>query len=123
MPHVVLNGDIAIDDAFSRVQPLLVRGETGLLKTAGAYLARDRKSILVEALALETDTKRSFLVMISERDDGIVVRIYPGTEVEKTPGVKRVLAEQVRQFMAAFPGLRVGKTNLAEYLDTPLAQQ
>lgn len=122
MPHVVLNGAIAIDDAFSRVQPLMVRGETGMLKTAGAYMAKDRRSILVEALALEADAKRSFLVMISERDDGVVVRIYPGTDVEKTPGVKRVLAEQAKQLMAAIPGLQVGKTNLAEYLDAPSAQ-
>jgi len=78
MPHVVLKGEIALEDVFSRVQPLFIRVETGILKTAGAYLSRDRNSILIEALAVETDSKRSFLAMIGRRDDGLVVRIYPG---------------------------------------------
>jgi hypothetical protein len=30
---------------------------------------------------------------ISHRNDGVVVRIYPGTEVEKTSGVKNILSE------------------------------
>src|SRR3990172_5740586 len=109
MPHVVLKGEIALEDVFSRVQPLFIRVETGILKTAGAYLSRDRNSILIEALAVETDSKRSFLAMIGRRDDGLVVRIYPVAEVEKTPGVKRVLAEQAKQLLLAFPKLQVGE--------------
>jgi len=35
MPHVVLNGEIGLEDAFSRLQLLFVRGEHGILKTAG----------------------------------------------------------------------------------------
>jgi len=116
MPHVVLKGAITTEDAFLRVQPLAVRGRDTILKTAGAYLSLDRNSILVEALAQEADRKRSFLAMIGRRDDGLVVRIYPGTEVEKSSGVKRILAEQAKQLLAAFPSLQVGETNLAEYL-------
>ena len=54
--------------------------------------------------------------MISLRDDGIVVRIYPGLEVEKTNGVKKILSEIAKQILTMFPQLTIGETNLLEYL-------
>jgi hypothetical protein len=54
--------------------------------------------------------------MISRRNDGVVVRIYPGTEVEKTSGVKSILSEIAKQLLTVFPQLIIGETNLSEYL-------
>jgi len=54
--------------------------------------------------------------MISGRDDGVVVRLYPKVEAEKTDGVRKILAELAKQLIAAFPGLRIGETNLDDYL-------
>lgn len=44
-----------------------------------------------------------------------MVRIYPGFEVEKTSGVRRILVEVSRQLMKEIPQLKVGETNLSEY--------
>ena len=54
--------------------------------------------------------------MISGRQDGVVVRLYPKFEVEKTEGVKQILAEIAKQLMLAFPEFSLGETNLADYL-------
>jgi len=54
--------------------------------------------------------------MISGRDDGVVVRLYPKINVEKTEGVKKILVELAKQMMATFPELRIGETNLENYL-------
>ncbi len=54
--------------------------------------------------------------MISKRIDGIVVRIYPGIEIEKTEGVKRLLAKIAIQLLRKFPELTVSETNLSEFL-------
>jgi hypothetical protein len=53
--------------------------------------------------------------MIGRRDDGVVVRIYQGSEVEKTVGTKSILSEIAKQLLAAFPQLTIGETNLSEY--------
>jgi hypothetical protein len=80
------------------------------------YMSRDKSAILIESLSIEGGVKRSFFAMIGRKDDGVVVRIYQGSEVEKTAGVKSILSEIAKQLLAAFPQLTIGETNLSEYL-------
>jgi len=87
-----------------------------VLKTAGMYLERGKGSILVDSLVIEGGKKISFLALIGGREDGVVVRIYPMFEVEKTDGVKRVLAEIAKQLLKTFPEFKLGATNLADWL-------
>ena len=116
IPHVVLNGGINIEEIFNKLDGVLIRNEQGILKTDNIYLNRDKTSILIESLAIEKGIKNSFLAMVSRRDDGVVIRIYPGSEVEKTTGVKKILSEITKQILTDFPKLKVGETNLLEYL-------
>ena len=116
MPHVVLNGNVNLDDIFNKFKSILIRNENGILKTNNIYFSRDKTSIIIESLAIEKGVKNSFLAMISRRDDGVVVRIYPGIEVEKTSEVKRLLSELAKQLLASFPELKIGETNLLDYL-------
>jgi hypothetical protein len=116
MPHVVLNGNVNLDDIFNKYKSVLIRNEQGILKTDNIYISRDETTILIESLAIEKGIKNSFLTMISRRNDGVVVRIYPEIEVEKTSGIKNILAEIAKQLLAVFPQLTIGETNLSEYL-------
>jgi hypothetical protein len=72
--------------------------------------------ILIDSLSIDADKKIVFLAMISGRDDGVVVRLYPKIDVEKTEGVTRILVELAKQLIATFPELRIGETNLENYL-------
>jgi hypothetical protein len=48
--------------------------------------------------------------MISGRNDGVVIRLYPKIDVEKTEGVKKILVELAKQLIATFPELwRAGR--------------
>ena len=116
MPHVVLNGEVALDNIFNTFKGIAIRNDQGILKTEGLYISRDQGTILIESLAIEKKGKYSFLGMISRRSDGIVIRIYPGSEVEKTTGVKKILSEIAKQLLGMFPQLTIGETNLLEYL-------
>ena len=44
------------------------------------------------------------------------MRLLPATDPEKTPGVKRVMAQIAKQVLATVAGSRFGKTNLQEFL-------
>lgn len=116
MPHVVLNGKVDVEDIFDRLDPLFIRNGRTILKTSTAYMDRQKKSILIESLAIEEGKKIEFLATIGQREDGIVVRIYPGSEVEKTDGVKKILAEIATQLLDTFAELEVGKTNISDFL-------
>ncbi|NIV44536.1 hypothetical protein GWN49_06640 [Candidatus Bathyarchaeota archaeon] len=116
MPHVVLNGDVRLRDVFDRLKPVTRREENLILRTLKKYIDDEEQSILTEALVIEKGNKAAFLALLSRREDGFVVRIYPGSSVEKTDGVKRVLAEIAKQLLDTFPDLKVGKTNLQDFL-------
>jgi len=116
VPHVVLNGKVSVENIFEELKPLWIRNGNSILKTIEVYLERGKNVILIDALAIDAEKKIVFLAMISGRDDGVVVRLYPKIDVEKTEGVKKILAELAKQLIATFPELRIGETNLENYL-------
>jgi len=116
LPHVVLNGKASIQNIFEKLDPLFVRDGTKILRTMELYLERNKNAILIDSLAIESDKKKSFLAMITGREDGVVVRLYPKQEIEKTDGVKRILAEIAKQLVRKFPDFKTAETNLGEYL-------
>ena len=95
---------------------MFIRNENSLLKTTDVYLEREKNVALIDSLAIDADKKVVFIAMISGRDDGVVVRLYPKINVEKTEGVKKILVELAKQMMATFPELSLGETNLENYL-------
>jgi len=116
MPHVVLNGNVNVESVFIKLEPIFIRNGPRILRTMDMYLERGKTSVLIESLVIDSGLKTSFLAMISGREDGVVVRLYPKVEVEKTDGLKQILAEIAKQLMRVFPELKVGETNLDDYL-------
>jgi len=117
MPHVVLEGTVDMEEVFRRLKPVFVKTDRGILKATDAYMDRAKRTIIVDSLAIEGGEKDRFLMAIALRDDGLVVRLFEVPDVERTEGVKRVLAETARQLLEAFPDLEVGETNLERYMD------
>jgi hypothetical protein len=117
MPHVVLSGDINCEKIYEKLDNIFVKLEKGILKTTEQYLEKRKKTILVESLAIESSKKTAFLVMLNDREDGLVIRIYPGKDdINKTDGVKQILAEIANQILTKFDNISISKTNLQDYL-------
>ena len=117
MPHVVLKGKTSIEEIFKQLKPIFQRNGNTIIKTKEIYLEKAKNDILVDTLSIEGDRKNAFLALISGREDGVVIRLYPNIAIEKTDGVKRVLVEVAKQIMTGFPEFTVGETNLSEYFN------
>jgi hypothetical protein len=117
MPHAVISGAPPVSDVFRAYEALLYRNGDIVLKTGTAYLSSDGRSMVIEATAVEGGSPRNFLVLAGQREGGLVVRLHPSIEVEKTDGVKRLLAMVAMQVMGKFPGTSLGKTNLQDFLE------
>ena len=114
---MVLVGSVNLDDVFGQLVSFSVRKENRILKTQAQYMDAEKTSILVDSLAIEGKQKSSFFVLVGARSDGLVVRIHPNSyDIEKTDAVKMVLAEIAKQLLEKFPDLKVGKTNLQDFL-------
>jgi len=116
IPHVVIEGNIETKNIFSELEPLFIKEEGTIIRSTNSFISSDGSLILVETIVIESGSKNQFFAIINQRDDGIVVRIYPGTDVEKTNGVKRSLAEIGKQILSKFQGTKIGKTNLEDFL-------
>lgn len=118
MPHVVLSGEVNAELIFDNLDNIFEKTDLGILRTMNHFLDRNKKILLVESLAIEKNKKTSFLTMINNREDGVVIRVYPVYDnFEKTEGVKKILAELAKQIMGKINGIRIGKTNLMEFLE------
>jgi hypothetical protein len=116
MPHVVLNGSVQVKDIFTRIKPLFIKMENSIIKSTEFFISRNEKSMIIKTLSIEKEKKISYLILINNRDDGVVIRLYPDFEIPKTTGVKKSLAEIAKLILKEESGLTVGKTNLTEYL-------
>jgi hypothetical protein len=116
IPHVVIEGELKTQDIFEKIETIFIKEEDLLIKTTNSFLSIDKTTILFETLVIENGSKNQFFAIVNHRDDGVVVRIHPMLDIEKTNGVKRSLAEIGIQILAKFEGTKIGKTNLSEFL-------
>ena len=113
MPHVVIRGDVDLA-AFARdFEGLLLRDSRDVLRADQVYLEREQKSALVAALVVEQGRKLPFYITISCHDRGTAtVRIDPLTHVERSQGVRRLVAELAACLLERTPGAAISVTNL-----------
>lgn len=117
MPHVVLQGQIDAKKVFKELESVFVKFDDGIVKTSTKYISESGDTLLVESLAIQKSEKQSFFTIINNRDDGIVIRIHPLTDIEKTSRVKKVLVNIAQQLLMKFEEIRIGPTNLQEHFD------
>lgn len=115
MPHVILTGDISIEKARSAFAPFLVRDGDRIIKAERFYIERDQRAALIEIIASERGFTQKFFIQLAPRRDGLTVRLEPLTDPEKTPAVRRALAEVAHRLVTA-TGSAYGATNIDEYL-------
>ncbi len=115
MPHVVIQGDLHLPDIFKQLDLFVIKTDSKIIKTTKIYLSKDISSILIETITIDMGKRISFLSMISQRNDGVVVRLYPGTNVEKTDLVKQSLSEIAKKILILFSESNIGKTNLQDF--------
>jgi hypothetical protein len=116
MPHIVINGPVDLEAFFARYEPTVRQQPGEVLKLLDIFMDRDRRTLLIEALAAGGGPPVRFLVLVSSRDSRTTVRIYPGTDPEKTVGVKKILALVAADLKNMHPGCTYGSTNLPEML-------
>lgn len=116
MPHILIQGEPDLAALFGALQPITEYRGNGVLKTRDAFISRDQHAVVVDAVATEDSTSRTFFALVILHEDGLMIRIHPTTEVEHTNGVKRILAAIADHLISLDPSLEVGETNLEPYM-------
>lgn len=116
MPHVRVHGSCSVRAHWEAFSPGQWRTESTIVKTLAAFLSRDGSSSLIECLAIEGYLRQTFLAQLLQKEDGILVRIYPGSAPEKTRGVRFCLGWIASGLRAQDPQCRLESENLGAAL-------
>ena len=119
MPHVVIEGPVALDQIRDRFEPIFERDGDDILKVRSLYVEREGTEALFDTLVVESGHRQHFFIQLRLRDgQGATARLLPLTDPEKTPGVKRALARTAAWVRGLQPeSCHFGATNIAEFLD------
>lgn len=116
MPHIVLEQINAVKDAYAVVTPFVIKEANGVLKINDKYLNASANSALIEALTIEGGQHQNFFIQLSSKENSLTVRLFPLTDPEKTPAVKKIMALVAKQIKDSRADIHYGKTNLQDYL-------
>ena len=116
MPHVVLNTKIDLEVLYTKFQDIFQK-EPFLIKIQNIFLDREKRCALVPTVVID-EKNQQFLIEITSREGKTTVRLYPGTDPEKTEGVKTAMGILTKKIQEIFSGALVTKTNIGNYIPT-----
>ncbi len=116
MPHVQIVGACRIRDLIAPLTGYLESAPPLVLKVAVVYIDPRETQLLLEAIAVEGYLRQSFFLLVRQESDGVLIRCHPFCAVQKTDGVKRLIARVAQRCLQCCPGSHTGNTNLTAYL-------
>ena len=112
MPHAVIEGEVDLG-AWARDLPdLLERRGPDVLRTGEVLVERGGRAVLVEATAVEAGRRQTFYVRVSAHASRATVRIDPLSRVERSEGVRALVALVAADLLERSAGAKLGATNL-----------
>ncbi len=124
MPHVVLEGNMNIEELFNSFKKVFFRSSDGsIIVRLDEILVNSLKTrLLIKATSVDNGVSRSYYISILVKDSSVTVRLDELTDPEKSNGVKMSLA-LVAKMLIAKNGMSIARTNIGEYLDKVIYDQ
>ena len=114
MPHVVFDEKIDLEVLSKQFQETILR-EPFLIKLTDVFLDRKKRVVLIPTVVIDS-LHQQFFIEISTRQEKTTVRLFPGTDPERTDGVKMSLGLVAKTIHEINPNHRITKTNIKEFL-------
>ena len=117
MPHVVFDKEIDLESFSLEFKETMIK-EPFLIKLLDVYTNKEKRVALVPTVVIDK-LHQQFLIEISTRKDKTTIRLFPGTDPEKTDGVKTSLGLTAKIIHKINPNLKITKTNIDAFLFEP----
>ena len=114
MPHAVLDQKIDLNKVANEIGEVIVQ-KPCLIKILNIFVDKHNRSALLPTTVIE-DKNQNFFIEVNTRDGKTTVRLFPGTDPEKTDGVRTAMGLVVAKIQEIYPETKVTKTNIQEFL-------
>ena len=121
MPHVVFDKEIDLESFSVEFKETILK-EPFLIKLPDVYTNKEKRVALVPAVVIDK-LHQQFLIEISTRKDKTTIRLFPGTDPEKTDGIKMSLGLTAKIIQEMNPNHKITKTNIDAFLFKPEANK
>ena len=121
MPHVVFDKEIDLESFSVEFKETMIK-EPFLIKLLDVYTNKEKRVALVPAVVIDK-LHQQFLIEISTRKDKTTIRLFPGTDPEKTDGVRMSLGLTAKIIQEMNPNHKITKTNIDAFLFKPEANE
>jgi hypothetical protein len=113
MPHLILDGEVDLRRVSELVPRDAIRWRSSVLKSDEVWVRADGRALLVEGVVVEHARPLHPVAVVSSQDGATSVRMWPRSEVERTPAVQHWLGRLAEAAVRA--GCRgVRTTNLPD---------
>ncbi len=113
MPHIVFDKKIdlkKLSDSFSKI----VQNDGIIIKVENIFVDKDNRTALLPAVVIE-NKNQNFFIEISTSENKSTIRLFPKTDPEKTPGVKKAMGLLAKQIQSIFD-VQITKTNIQNFI-------
>lgn len=114
MPHIVFDKKIDLQRIYENFSPFFSKDKS-IIKLSDLFLSQNKSSALVQTVVID-EKNQQFLIEIFSKEEKTTIRLYPGTDPEKTDGVKTSLGHMAKIIQKEYPDLKISKTNIAEFI-------
>ena len=114
MPHAVLDKKIDLQKLSSEFVEIITQ-KPCLIKMQSIFVENHNRSALVQTTVIE-EKNQNFFIEINTREGKTTVRLFPGTDPEKTDGVRTAMGLVVKKIQDMYPDAKITKTNIQDFL-------
>lgn len=114
MPHIVLDLPIDLKVFSENFTDLFIR-KPYIIKLQDVFVNRAKKTALLPAVVVDKKSQ-NFLIEISVNDKKTTVRLFPGTDPEKTDAVMYALGYTSVLIRRQFGQASISKTNISKFI-------
>lgn len=96
MPHLILDGEVELSRMVEVVSRQAIRWRNAVIKNDELWQRADGRALLVEGVVIEHARPLHPVAVVSPNQGATSIRLWPRSDVERTPAVQRwlgVLAE------------------------------
>ncbi len=115
MPHVVFDKKIDLFNLSKNFIPIFQKTPI-LIKISSIFVEQNGHSALLPTIVIDK-SHQEFLIEISTTELKTTIRLYPGTDPEKTDGVKISMALMSKFLIKIFPDVKIIRSNIYEFLE------
>ena len=100
MPHAVLNQKIDLQKLSAGFEDIIVK-QPYLIKILNIFVDKHNRTALFPTTVIENNNQ-NFFIEVNTREEKTTIRLFPGTDPEKTNGVKTSMGLVVKKIQEIF---------------------